>query len=173
MEWILTIIGIVAAVIVGGLLLVGLGIGLIIFIAIAAVLALVGAIFYFFMGADGLIDLVSPDFSSSKIPDEFIACLQSQTDVDDCRQKFTSWPKDRNELLSQLSENFKRDLGKKNSSNNWNIQMEQINGKGSMKLERTSSYELNDRVQESFVLSKNGSDYKIDNFSINYQKGAP
>ena len=83
MEWILTIIGIVAAVIVGGLLLVGLGIGLIIFIAIAAVLALVGAIFYFFMGADGLIDLVSPDFNSSKIPDEFIACLQSQTDVDE------------------------------------------------------------------------------------------
>ena len=172
MEWILTIIGIVAAVIVGGLLLVTRHRPDHIH-RHSRCFSACWCYFYFFMGADGLIDLVSPDFNSSKIPDEFIACLQSQTDVDECRQKFTSWPKDRNELLSQLSENFKRDLGKKNSSNNWNIQMEQINGKGSMKLERTSSYELNDRVQESFVLSKNGSDYKIDNFSINYQKGAP
>jgi hypothetical protein len=172
MEWILTIIGIIAAVAVCGLLLVGLGIGFIIFLVIAAILALVGLVFYFFMGTDGLLGLITPDFSSSKIPDEFISCLQSKTSVDTCREKFTSWPKDRNELLSQLSTNFKRDLGAKKSSNNWNIQMEQINGKGSIKLERISSYELNDRVTESFVLSKDASDYKIDNFSINYQKGA-
>ena len=49
--------------------------------------------------------------------------------------------------------------------------MEEI-GKGSIKLDRISSYELNNRVTESFVLSKDGSDYKIDNFSINYKKAA-
>ena len=172
MEWILTIIGIIALIAVGGLVLVGLGIGFIIFLIIAAILAAVGFIFYFFMGTDGLLGLVSPDFSSSKIPDEFIACLQSQVDVNTCREQFTSWPKDRNDLLSQLSTNFKKDLGPKKSSNNWNIRMEEINGKGSIKLDRVSSYELNNRVTESFVLSKDGSDYKIDNFSINYKKGA-
>ena len=172
MEMVLTIFGIIAAIVVGGLLLVGLGIGLVIFLIIAALLALVGFVFYFFMGSDGLLELISPDLNAGKIPDKFISCLQTQSEVDSCRQEFTSWPKDRNELLSQLSENFKRDLGEKKSSNNWNIQMEQINGKGSMKLDRISSYEKNDRVSESFVLSKDAGDYKIDNFSINYKKDA-
>ena len=173
MDLILTGIGIVAAVLVCGLLVVGLGIGIVIFFIIAAILAIIGGLFYLFMGPEGLVDLISPDFSSTKVPDEFIACLQSSNVVDECRSQFTTWPSDRNDLLEQLSTNFKRDLGKKKESNNWNIRMEEINGKGSIKLDRTSSYEFNDRVSESFVLSKDGSDYKIDNFSINYKKDAP
>ena len=171
MDFILSALGLIVAVIIGGLLLVGLGIGLVVFLVIAIIIAILASIFFYFVGFDGFLDMVSPDFSATNIPDEFVACLQSDKEVDYCRTEYTSWPKDRNELLSELGSNFKKDLGKKLSSNNWNTSMKEINGKGVIELSRESSYENNPKVTESFTLKKDNSEYKIENFSINYQKG--
>ena len=172
MDIILGGIGLILAIVLGGVLLVGLGIGLVVLLMLAVILSAVAYVFFYFVGADGVLEMISPDLTASNIPDKFIACLQSEAKVDECRISFTSWPKKRNELLEKLAKDFKSDLGKRLSSNHWNSQMKQVNGKGRMELSRESVYERNEKVIENFILIKEDSNYKIENFSINYQKGS-
>ncbi len=170
MSLLFTILGILAAIGLIILLSVGLFVALGVFLVLggaALIFALVFGNFSFSTMTSGL-----QDDEALKVPQAFNECLLKES-PELCRANFTLWDKKDLNIVVQLAEQTKRDLGLRRASIAFdNIESNNINGHKTVKMSGKNDFEKRSDVIETYVLVSDEKDkdhpIKIQDLTWNY-----
>ncbi len=147
----LTVLVIVAVVAFLLLLSVGIFIALGVFLVVGGIALIIGLIF----GGPNFFN-ISSTFDNSdalKVPQAFHDCLLKE-EPETCRETFTVWEKKDLDLVVQLANQAKKELGKRDGDQSHvsQIQSSNINGDRTISLQAETDFELRKKVKESYVI---------------------
>ena len=162
-----SIIGVILLVLAGILVFV-VGLGLLFVLGILlGVLALIAVIASLF-GACEPLSVLGPGWNlrHESLIQSFHTCLVEQV-PDDCRKSYTTWDKDRLELIQHLADTARRELGhrKQGSSSQSSLKTEIVNGEQTTVIDGVSDFEKKTKVREHYVLKRQDGEMKIEDLS--------
>ena len=142
------------------ILFVFLGVGLALILAVVlGITAVVAAISFVFGG--GVI-------RGKDIPQRFNECLLEEK-PEGCLQNWTTWNKDKLDIVRILARQVKEDLGTRGSSRSTEYVSETNNGRQTVRMEFVTDFEKKSGVHEHYLLLKKDGELRIDEMKWDYQ----
>lgn len=141
------------------LLFVFLGVGLALILGVILVIAGAFAAISFIFGG-GL--------SGKEVPQKFNECLLDE-EPEECLQDWTTWDKDKLEMIRTLALQVKNDLGERGSSRSTEYVSETQNGQQSIRMELITDYEKKKHVNEHYLLIKKDGELRIAELKWDYK----
>ncbi|HET9239353.1 MAG TPA: hypothetical protein VFO10_18980 [Oligoflexus sp.] len=142
------------------LLFVFLGVGLALILGVILVIAAAFAAISFIFGGGG--------FSGKEVPQKFNECLLEE-EPEECLQDWTTWDKDKLEMIKTLALQVQNDLGVRGASRSTEYVSETQNGQQSIRMELITDYEKKKNVKEHYLLIKKDGELRIAELKWDYQ----
>ncbi len=144
-----------------------LGVGLALVLGLVLVIAVIAVVISFVFGGGSTLSFVQDLNKGSEVPDKFNACL-IQEQPEHCLKEWTNWDEDKLEVIKQLADQVKRDLGERGSSRSQQYSNQSVNGKAIVTLEMQTDFAKKKAVREHYVLGNKKGELRIEELKWDY-----
>jgi hypothetical protein len=152
-----------------------LGVGLVIAFSVLVIGGVFLGILFMIFGNSFIFSGFGMNSHAKKLPQQFNQCLLT-SDADVCRTKFTTWTEQEADIVKQLANQVKEDLGSRieNETGGGQFAQNTVNGKTTIEINDETDFQKKKNVREHYVLVQDGKDdLRIKELNWDYGEAAP